>query len=142
MELSISKVIDRPPSVVFRFVAVEHLRNHPRWDTEMHLEQLTDGPVGVGTRFHRRRTTMGPPIEGTMEVVGYEPERAMAAVIHDETPGGPIDIRSSLTTEPVDEGRTRLTVYVDITGLADATGMTAGIEASLDRMKQMIEAET
>ena len=67
MKLDRSIVINRPPSVVFDFVAVNHLHNHPRWDPHMELQQLTDGPVGIGTRYQRRHTRIGTPIEGTME---------------------------------------------------------------------------
>jgi hypothetical protein len=50
MNIKVSEVIDRSPEVVFQFVGVEHIRNHPRWDTKMELEQLSDGPMAVGTR--------------------------------------------------------------------------------------------
>jgi hypothetical protein len=54
---------------VWRFVAVEHVRNHPRWDPDMELEQVTEGPIGVGTLIRRRNTHSDTPVEGTMEVV-------------------------------------------------------------------------
>ena len=40
--------VDRPPADVFRFVAVEHVRNHPRPDPKMELEQLSDAAIGSG----------------------------------------------------------------------------------------------
>jgi hypothetical protein len=83
MELEVDAFIDRPPADVFRFVATDHVRNHPRWDPVMELEQVTDGPIGVGTTIRRRHTHSGVPIEGTMEVVEYEPDRAFGTVIHD-----------------------------------------------------------
>jgi hypothetical protein len=45
MKIEVSELIDRPPAEVFRFVAVDHVRNHPRWDPQMELEQLTEGPA-------------------------------------------------------------------------------------------------
>ena len=73
MQLDVSEVIDRPLADVFRFYAVNHVQNHPRWDPDMQLEQLTEGPIGVGTVIRRRHTHYGEPIEGTMEVTEYEP---------------------------------------------------------------------
>jgi hypothetical protein len=31
MKLELSQVIDRPPAEVFRFIATNHVQNHPRW---------------------------------------------------------------------------------------------------------------
>jgi hypothetical protein len=69
MRLDRSAFIERPPADVFRFFAVNHVQNHPRWDPQMELEQVTEGPIGVGTVIRRRHTHYGEPIEGTMEVV-------------------------------------------------------------------------
>ncbi len=107
----------------------------------MQLEQLTDGPVGVGTRFHRRHTRVGTPVEGTMEVVEFEPDRAFGTVIHDLTPNGPLEVRSRMTLEPAGEGRTTLTVHLDIPGM-EATMHPSMLEASLRGMKELIESET
>ena len=49
----------------------------------MQLEQVSDGPIGVGTVIRRRNTHSGTPVDGTMEVVEFEPDRAMGVVIHD-----------------------------------------------------------
>lgn len=141
MKLSLSKVIDRPPAVVFDFWAVNHLRNHPRWDPKMELRQLTEGPVGVGTRFHRRHTRVGTPIEGTMEVVEFEPNRSIGAVIHDMTPNGPLEVHSRTTVEPEGEGRTKLTIHLEIPSM-EASMDPSMVEASLSKMKELIEAET
>ncbi|MBA2632234.1 MAG: SRPBCC family protein [Chloroflexi bacterium] len=141
MKLSVSKVIDRPPAVVWQFYAVNHLQNHPRWDPKMELQQLTEGPIGVGTRIHRRHTRIGAPIEGTMEVVEFEPERAFGVVIHDSTPTGPLAVHSRMTAEPEGEGRTTLTIQLDIPAMA-ASMDPSMVEASLSKMKELIEAET
>lgn len=133
-----SEVIDRPPSVVFDFFAVHHLENHPRWDPLMELRQLTDGPIRVGTRFHRRHTRTGTPVEGTMEVVEFERETAFGTVIRDETPRGTLEVRSRATFEPLDGRRTRLTFDLDVPG-AEATMDPSMVEASLARIKALIE---
>ena len=45
VKVQVSGVIDRSVAEVFRFQAIEHIRNHPRWDPYMQLEQVTDGPI-------------------------------------------------------------------------------------------------
>lgn len=141
MNLSRSTVIDRPPAVVWQFLAVDHVRNHPRWDPQMELRQLTDGPIGVGTRIARRHTRLDVPITGTMEIVEFEPELAMATIIHDDTPRGPLEVHSRMTMEPAGAGSTTLTIELEMPG-SDASMDPAMIEGSLARMKQLIEAQT
>jgi hypothetical protein len=137
MQLEVHEVIDRSPSDVFRFVATEHVRNHPRWDPVMQLEQMTDGPIGVGTMIRRRHTHGGDPVEGTMEVVEFEPDRAFGMVIHD----GPVEIRSRMSFDPEGQESTRLTGIVDIPSATSPID-PAPIEASLREMKRLIESET
>lgn len=142
MKLERSTVINRPPSVVFDFYAVNHLRNHPRWDPHMELKQLTEGPVGIGTRFQRRHTRIGVPIEGTMEVVEFEPGQTIGVIILDNAPNGPLEVHGRTTLEPVDDGRgTRITIHLDIPAM-QASMDPVMIEGSLRRMKELIEAET
>ena len=54
-------IIDQPVSRVFKFHAVEHIQNHPRWDPNMQLEDLTDGPMGVGKKIKRINSHSGQP---------------------------------------------------------------------------------
>jgi hypothetical protein len=137
VRLEVHEVIDRSPSDVFRFVATEHVRNHPRWDPVMQLEQVTDGPIGVGTTIRRRHTHYGDPVEGTMEVVEFEPDRAFGMVIHD----GPVEIRSRLSFDPEGQESTRLTGIIEIPSATSPID-PAPIEASLREMKRLIESET
>ena len=37
MEIQVSTVVERPVADVWRFYAVDHVRNHPRWDRQRHL---------------------------------------------------------------------------------------------------------
>jgi hypothetical protein len=141
MEIRVSNDVDRPIADVWRFYAVDHVHNHPRWDPDMHLEQLSDGPIGVGTRIRRVNTRWGQPVEGEMEVVEFEPERSMAAVIHDAN----MDIQGRATLEPRGPERTLLTLSVDIPELDDpekVTFMRAMMQRSIDNMKTLMEAES
>jgi polyketide cyclase/dehydrase/lipid transport protein len=141
MEIRVWNDVDRPIADVWRFYAVDHVHNHPRWDPDMHLEQLSDGPIGVGTRIRRVNTRWGQPVEGEMEVVEFEPERSMAAVIHDAN----MDIQGRATFEPRGPERTLLTLSVDIPELDDpekVTFMRAMMQRSVDNMKTLMEAES
>ena len=140
MEVQVSTEVDRPVSDVWRFYAVEHVRNHPRWDPDMHLEQVSDGPIGLGTRIKRVNTRWGQPVEGEMEIVEFEPERAMGAVIHDAN----MDIQGRATFEPRGTERTVLAMSVDIPGFDDPEKvefMRSMMQRSVDTMKRLIETE-
>src|SRR4030065_1361011 len=97
LQLDSSQVIDRPIDKVFHFYAVEHVRNHPRWDSDIELWLDSDNPIGVGTIIRRRNKRSGTPVEGTMEVVEFEPNRALAMVIHD----GPAVMRGGTIFEAI-----------------------------------------
>jgi hypothetical protein len=94
MQLQVSQVIDRPVAKVFHFYAYEHVRNHPRWDPDIEIEQVSDGPIGVGTVIRRRNSRSGTPVEGTMKVVELEPHRAFGLDIHD----GPVEMHGRFLT--------------------------------------------
>jgi hypothetical protein len=139
VDVRVSIAIDRPVADVWRFYAVEHIRNHPRWDPDMHLEQLSDGPLSVGTRIRRVNTRWGQPVEGEMEITEFEPEHAMSAAIHDAN----MDIQGRATFEPLGEG-TRLTMSVDVPGLDDPEKvdfMRRMMQRSVDSMKRLLEDE-
>jgi hypothetical protein len=141
MKIEVSVVVDRPPAVVFDFYAVNHVRNHPRWDPNMQLTQLTEGPVGVGTRIQRRHTRLGTPIEGMMEVVEFDPGKAMTAVIVDQTPEGPLELHGRVTFDALDGDRTKLALELDLPHYHGSMDPSL-IEGSYRRIKELIEAET
>lgn len=141
LEVEFVETIDRPVETVFQFFAVQHVRNHPRWDPDMELEQVTDGPIGVGTVIRRVNSHSGTPVEGTMRVVEFEPNRSMGVVIHD----GPLETRARVTFEAIGEEQTRLVTYLEIPSLDDATDtapIVKGIQRSADNRRQLIESET
>ena len=135
-----SQVIDRPISKVFHFFAVEHVRNHPRWDSDIQLWLDSDLPIGVGTIIHRRNKRSGTPVEGTMEVVEFEPERVLAMVIHD----GPAVMHGRTTFEALTDNQTRITTIIDIPWMdenADKTFLNSRLEHSARVRKQLMESE-
>jgi hypothetical protein len=136
VQIEASGIIDRPPEVVFQFVGYEHIANHPRWDTHMELEQLTPGPLGVGTIVRRRHTRAGYPIDGTMECIEFDPPRALGFLIHD----GPVEMRGRPSIEPEGEGSSRFTISVDIAGAPNPLDPFP-VENSVRRIKELIESE-
>jgi hypothetical protein len=135
VKLDVSESIERPPADVFRFVATDHVENHPRWDPELSLVQETPGPIGVGTRIHRSRAGE-IPLEGEMEIIEFDPDRRMGAVVRD----GPMELRSWMTVEPEGRAASRLTITVESDD-APVDMMEEPVKASLRRIKEMVEAE-
>jgi len=133
-------MIDRPVAKVFQFYAVEHVRNHPRWDPDIELEQISGSPIGVGTVIRRRNSRSGTPVEGTMEVVEFEPNRALGMIIHD----GPVEMRGRTTFEAVGDDRTVITTVVELPGMdesMDKSFLISRLERSGRNMKQLMESE-
>lgn len=139
VQFQVSQVIDRPIDKVFHFYADEHVRNHPRWDPDMHLEQISGGPIGVGTVIRRRNTHSGTPVDGTMEVVEFERNKAIGVIIHD----GPSVTHGRVTFEPINEKQTTLTIHAEFPDMDESmkSWITGMVERSARNIKQLIESE-
>jgi hypothetical protein len=110
-------VIARPVEAVFDFVADE--RNEPGFNPRMvRAEQISPGPIGVGTRFRAETTRMGRPVPMIIEFTAYERPRRLASTTHLST----MEIHGTLTFDPVPEGtRMRWNWDVRPRGLARLT---------------------
>jgi uncharacterized protein YndB with AHSA1/START domain len=140
VKVQVSIEIDRPVADVWRFWAVEHVRNHPRWDPDIELEQISEGPMGIGTKIRRRNTRWGTPVDGEMEVVEFEPEHAIAFSVHDAN----MEMHGRGTFDAKGPERTLLTVTTDIPEVDDpAAGelITKGMQRSVANVKALVEAE-
>ena len=139
VRMEVSQEIDRPVPVVFRFFADDHVRNHPRWDPDIELWRHSDEPIGLGTIIQRRNSRSGTPVEGTMEVVEYEPNRAFGGVIRE----GGMEYPGRTTFEEVSEGRTRLTIAAEMPIDESMKDRISGLmQRSIQNIKELIEAET
>lgn len=140
MEIDVSTIVGRPIATVWDFYAVHHVDNHPRWDPDLELEKLSDGPIGLGTRIRRRNTRYDAPTEGTMEVVEFEPEKVMGVKIQD----GPIETRGRAIFSAATPTTTHVTIWAEFPGFDDS--MTDRIRPLMERsaqtIKQLIESET
>lgn len=138
IKIEVSEEIDRPVPVVFRFFADDHVRNHPRWDPYIELWRDSDEPIEVGTIIQRRNTRSGTPVEGTMQGVEYEPNRAFGVITRD----GPMEIPGRATFEEAGQGRTRLTLTADMPiDESMKEGITGMVRQSLHNIKELIEKE-
>lgn len=138
--VEVSEVIERPVEDVFRIHATEHVRNHPRWDPYMQLEQLTEGPLGVGTMIKRINSHSGVPVEGTMEVVEYKLNESMGMIIKD----GPVEIRGFAFYEAKSPDQTILTLKTEFLGLDESvtkSALTSQMEEAIQNHKRFIESE-
>jgi hypothetical protein len=138
VRIEVSEEIERPASVVFKFYAEDHVLNHPRWDPSIELWLDSEAPIGAGTVIRRRNSRSGTPVEGTMEVVEWEPNRSMGVVTRD----GPLEIHGRATVEEMGENRTRLTIDAEMPideSMKDQ--IEASIQRSAARIKELIEAE-
>lgn len=136
--VEVSEVIDRPVAEVFDFYAVNHVLNHPRWDKAIELWLESDEPLRVGTMIRRRNSRSGTPVEGTMEVVEFEPDKSFGVVIRE----GGMEIPGRATFEPLQPSTTKLTVTAEFP-LPDAMQgpLTAAMQRSVANIKQMMESE-
>jgi hypothetical protein len=67
-------VVERPPQVVFDFVATEFFRNYPRWAPEVReLVALSPGPLRIGSLGRQVRVDYGRRTEATFRVTRLEP---------------------------------------------------------------------
>ena len=132
-----SQLIDRPVSDVFHFMAEQHVQNHPRWDRNIELEQETDGPIGVGTVLRRRNTRYEEPVEGTMEVVEYEPNEVMGVVIKE----GGFEMSGRITFEEVGPSQTRVTRSATVPASVDEALVRSEMERTARIIEELIESE-
>jgi hypothetical protein len=139
IKIVISTAIHRPVGVVWQWYAVDHVRNHPRWDPDMELAQMTDGPVGMGTRIRRRNRHFDEPIEGEMEIVEWQPEQVMGTRIRDAN----METHGRVTFAAMGPNGTLLTIEADFPGMAEATAdrIRPLIERSARNIRHLIESE-
>ncbi len=90
--------------------------------------------------IRRRNSRSGTPVEGTMEVVEFEPNRAFGVVIHD----GPIEMRGRAQFEAVGENQSNMTTIVDLPGIdesMDKSFLISRLERSGQNIKQLMESK-
>jgi hypothetical protein len=136
-----SILINRPIAEVFAFMC--ETKNLHLWQTDvLEARQTPQGPVQVGTQLTLVRALMGRKIEGTTDIVAYEPPTRYAY----KTTSGPA-VTGVNTCEATAEG-TKVTTRFDMqTGglisLADplvARTIKQSVESGLANLKDLLES--
>jgi hypothetical protein len=71
--------INCPPEKVFEFIGVDFFVNYPKWSPEVvELEQLSDGPIQVGTLARQVRVDQGHRVESKFRVTKFEPCKSLS----------------------------------------------------------------
>jgi len=136
-----SVVVDRPPEIVYPYLAEPALQAH--W-SDVPMRQLTPGPFATGTRIE---VTFGKrPLSATLglELTALEPERRMAWT----TFNGPIRWDGEYRVSPSGDGGTRLEQEgrLRFTGLwrllepLVAGEIRSGEVKELEKLKAVVEA--
>jgi len=103
--------IDRPQSEVFAYL--DQLDKHAEWQgalTSVRVEG--EGPVGVGTKAIETRKVPGGERETTYEITAHNPPTTSSWRGLD----GPVRPSGTVTVEPLDDSRSRVTVAFDLEG--------------------------
>jgi carbon monoxide dehydrogenase subunit G len=99
INLDLSVLIDKPVKDVFAFVT--NPNNMSKWNSAIvSLEQITPGPVGMGTKFKNVGEMMGRRVEGEMQVVAFEPDSKYGFQMQ----AGPMQVNVTLTFKTVGTG--------------------------------------
>ena len=101
-------LINQPVELVFDYVADQ--RNEPNYNPQMlRSEMITDGPIGVGTRFRATAQSGRREVEMLIEVTEYQRPRRFGS----RTTMSSADIDGGLTFEPVNRA-TRMSWSWDV----------------------------
>ncbi|NEX20062.1 polyketide cyclase [Thiorhodococcus mannitoliphagus] len=137
-------LIDCPVTKVFEVVAVDFVRNYPRWSPEVELmEAVTDGPIQVGWVGRQVRVDKGRRTQNEFRVVAFD----HASQVCFEGLDDPFRIRYRFAPEGE---RTRVSFDFELDRLNPAAMLFLGtvrrvVQSSAERMmvqlKSLIEDE-
>ncbi len=106
----------------------------------MWLEQISEGPMGIGTVIRRVNTHSENPVEGVMTIVEFEANRSFAVEIQD----GPVGTNGRVLFEPLDSRRTRITISAEFPVATDPAlkdRLTPLVRRSARSIKNLVESE-
>jgi hypothetical protein len=135
-----------PARKVFKFIGEDLFLNYPRWSPEVkELEQISDGPVCLGTTARQVRVDQGHRSESKFRITIYEPGSRLAfAGISD-----PFRCIYELLDEQ-NSGSTRLFFTFELLEIQMImrpfepmirTAVQAGAERTVQNIKRLVESE-
>ena len=142
-----SVVISRPASEVWDFITTPE--NWPTWESSIvECDQVTDNPIGVGTRWHGVTRILGKRFDWMTEFTEYQP----AKVGTSKSVEGKFGFTATTKLEEVDGG-TLFTYRVDSeSGLGGVFGKLADplvtkaysrmMRASLDNLADLLTTDS
>lgn len=123
-----------PAHEVFAWIA--DLDGWDRWRRSAgRLEQVTPGPVGVGTTWQASGRVLDQDIAVTIEVTAYQPGRRFGLRV-----AGSIQAKETFNIEPIAEG-TRLTMTLELADVQLAEPARAQWDDDLSTLKRLLEAQ-
>jgi uncharacterized membrane protein len=138
--------IARPPEEVFAYI--DQLERHGEWQSQIISSKLeTEGPTRVGSRATDKRKVPGGTQEVTYEITEHDPPRKASF----RGTNGPVRPVGSVTVEPAGEGRSKVTIELDLRGhglVGPAVAILARSQArkqlpqDQQRLKERLEAGT
>lgn len=143
MKFTNTITIKRRPDEVFAFLA--RFENVPRWNYAIaETRKITDGPVGVGSRYRQTRTVPSRS-EETFAVTEFDPVRTLAS----GGALGPFEADVRYLLEPMGDG-TVLTNSMTLQPAGPlrfvaplaAPRVKAAVAANLDTLKQILETDS
>ena len=103
--------IDRPPEAVFAYI--DRLERHGEWQSTIISTKLeTEGPTRVGSRATDKRKVPGRTQDVTYEITEHDPPRKASF----KGTNGPVRPVGTVTVEPAGDGRSRVTLELDLRG--------------------------
>ena len=103
--------IARPPEEVFAYI--DRLDRHGEWQSTIISTKLeTEGPTRVGSRATNKRKVPGGTQDVTYEITEHDPPRKASF----RGTNGPVRPVGTVTVEPAGEGRSRVTLELDLRG--------------------------
>lgn len=95
--------------------------------------------MGLGKKIKRVNSRSGQPVEGTMEVIEFEPDKAVTMIIHD----GPIKMIARATYEAESDGKTQLTMNIEFPDMdeIDTDLLVSGMQTSIQNINQLLMSE-
>ena len=141
LEATFGVTIERPVGEVFPYVA--DFTNVLEWlPAAVERRKVTDGPVGVGTRFEGTDHMPGRSFSFTQEIVALEPDRLVRTTL-----SAPFNGSYDITFEPVGDA-TKLTAEVSarpsgvlrILGLLPSAILRRQFERDYRKLKAHLEA--
>ncbi len=145
-------MIERPVVDVFEFLADGE--NGSKWNSAvLAVRKISEGPVGVGTKYWMARQLANRRVENTYEVIEFESNKKLSI----EIKSGPTPFVYRYTFEAV-EKRTNLSLMAEAEkeGLVEVLGVKArlapesfltsfvkkGVESNFKTLKNLLEHNT